>query len=306
MIRTNSAKLVREDPPELFSCLPRVADQQVHFRRTMQLRIGHHMIAVIQPARVRMQPRRSPAPSGFRRSPPHNHPARPAAASATSLPRSRERAPNRAAHPDCPAGLASTLPRRYCSRTRADFPRHEFMPAPRRLVIEQNSATRIHPVSFPVIARQVETRHLADPVRRPRMEPRRLHSAESRPPCRTSRSTRQNRNGNAGAASFTADKHEMRPVDVTVQRGELVVERVTHEALRRQMITLIGLHPAHNLMQARKALQRSGVQHDPVPDSGDPLQTVLRDPPTRLGAQCHVPRTLSRGAVRPDKIHPDR
>ena len=129
-------------------------------------------------------------------------------------------------------------------------------------------------VSLPIVPREVETRDLADAVSRTRVEPRGLdlgslgHFAEHLAG-----------SGEIETAMWRGildrGKHEMRTVDIAVQGGELVVERVTDEALCREMITLVGLHPAHNLMQARKALERTGVQHDLVPDGRKAQQSVL-------------------------------
>ena len=70
----------------------------------------------------------------------------------------------------------------------------------------------------------------------------------------------------------------MRAVDVGVERGELVVERVADETLRRQVIALVGLDLGDHLVDAGVALERSGVQGDSGRErhAGEPVLGVLQ------------------------------
>src|SRR5690242_2424874 len=61
---------------------------------------------------------------------------------------------------------------------------------------------------------------------------------------------------------------EVRAVDICIHRGELVVERVTHETLCGKMIAFIRLNLAHNLIQAGVTLERTGVQSNLIANSG--------------------------------------
>ena len=71
----------------------------------------------------------------------------------------------------------------------------------------------------------------------------------------------------------------MRTVDIAVQRGKLVVERVTDETLCREMITFVGLHPAHNLMHGAKKLGLASLTNlDQLPPTG----AVLITPPLKI------------------------
>jgi hypothetical protein len=65
-------------------------------------------------------------------------------------------------------------------------------------------------------------------------------------------------------------------VDVGVQRGEFVVERVADETLRRQVIAFVRRHLGHQLVDAGEAFERCGMQHDPVAHRAQPDQPVLR------------------------------
>ena len=62
-------------------------------------------------------------------------------------------------------------------------------------------------------------------------------------------------------------QQEMRAVDIGVQRGELVVERVADEALGRQVIALVGLHFVDHPVHAGIAFERRGMQYQAAADS---------------------------------------
>ncbi len=105
----------------------------------------------------------------------------------------------------------------------ADFAGDEFVAATRRLVVEEHAATGKKTVRFPIVPRQIETRHLADAVRRARVEAGSFdlrnfgHFAEHLA-----------RSGEIKAALrrniLDRRQHEMRTVDVRVQCRKLVVE----------------------------------------------------------------------------------
>lgn len=52
----------------------------------------------------------------------------------------------------------------------------------------------------------------------------------------------------------------MGAVDIGVQRGKFVIERITNETLRRQVIAFFRLNCPENLIDARETLQRRGMQ----------------------------------------------
>src|SRR5438067_393148 len=57
-------------------------------------------------------------------------------------------------------------------------------------------------------------------------------------------------------------EHVMRAVDVRVQRREFVLERITDEALCRQVIDFVGADASDDLKEARIAFERRGMQSD--------------------------------------------
>ena len=65
-------------------------------------------------------------------------------------------------------------------------------------------------------------------------------------------------------------------VDVDFEGRELVVERVTDVALRRQVIALVRLRGSNYLHQTGITLKRSGVQVNSSQQVLDPRQPVLR------------------------------
>jgi hypothetical protein len=71
-------------------------------------------------------------------------------------------------------------------------------------------------------------------------------------------------------------KQIVRSVDVDVQRGEFVIERIAYKALRRQVVTLVRFHLIYDTMDTRIAFQGSGVKIDPVTNSNQPRKPVLR------------------------------
>ncbi len=66
----------------------------------------------------------------------------------------------------------------------------------------------------------------------------------------------------------------MRAVDIAVQRGKLIVERIADEALGRKVIALVRLHMVEHLVQTRKAFKRAGVQMNGGLDVGKARQPV--------------------------------
>ena len=150
----------------------------------------------------------------------------------------------------------------------------KFESAPRRFVIEQDAARGVHLVRLAIIPRQIEAGHLADAVRRARMEAgplvlRRLFGL----------SEHLARPGEIEAALRRQVLHGRQQVvgavDVGVERGEFVVERIADEALRGQVVALVGLHLSHRLMDAGVALERGGMQLDARSDGMNTRQPVL-------------------------------
>ena len=70
-------------------------------------------------------------------------------------------------------------------------------------------------------------------------------------------------------------QHIMGAVDVRVQRGKFVFEGIGHEALRRQVIAFLGLHVLKDAVEAGEALQRRGMQAEPVLEGQQPPEPVL-------------------------------
>ena len=74
----------------------------------------------------------------------------------------------------------------------------------------------------------------------------------------------------------------MGAVDIGVERGEFVVERIAHKALSRQVIALVGLDVVDHPVDAGVAFEGGGVQFQAVAnvlDAGKPVFGILqRDP----------------------------
>ena len=68
----------------------------------------------------------------------------------------------------------------------------------------------------------------------------------------------------------------MRPVDVRVDCRELVLERIAHEALRSQVVALIGLNRADHAENTREAFQRRWVKLDAIEHFPEPPQVGPR------------------------------
>jgi len=62
-------------------------------------------------------------------------------------------------------------------------------------------------------------------------------------------------------------QQKMGAVDVDVQSGEFVVERVADEALGRQVVALVRLHLVDHPVDAGEALERCGVELQAGKDS---------------------------------------
>src|ERR1700686_5941956 len=106
-------------------------------------------------------------------------------------------------------------------------------------MIEQNAIGGVDSICLPIVSRKIETRHLADSVRRAGVKFRifclrnLFHPAEHF--ARTSEIE----------STFWDDilhrrQDEMSTVDVGVQRGKFIVKGVAYKALRGQMIAFIG------------------------------------------------------------------
>ena len=70
-------------------------------------------------------------------------------------------------------------------------------------------------------------------------------------------------------------EHIVRAIDVGVERGECVFERGIHKALRREVITLVRLHCADHIVNARKTFERRGMEFDFVLQVGDAPEAML-------------------------------
>jgi hypothetical protein len=78
----------------------------------------------------------------------------------------------------------------------------------------------------------------------------------------------------------------MGPVDVGMECGELVIERIADETLGCEVIAFFGLTLVEYLVHARKAFQRSGVEMNSIPDMHDPVEPV---PGIFQGHAAHQP-----------------
>src|ERR1035441_2663628 len=67
----------------------------------------------------------------------------------------------------------------------------------------------------------------------------------------------------------------MRAIHICVQRGKLIIERVTDKTLCRQMVTLIGLHVLNHLVHARITLDGCGVELNLAADPAQPWHAVF-------------------------------
>jgi hypothetical protein len=66
----------------------------------------------------------------------------------------------------------------------------------------------------------------------------------------------------------------MSSVDVGVECGKLVVEGIADETLCCEVIAFLRLNLAEYLVNARKALERSGVESNSVSDMRDPVESM--------------------------------
>ena len=66
----------------------------------------------------------------------------------------------------------------------------------------------------------------------------------------------------------------MRAVDIDVQSGEFVLERIRHETLRRQVVQFVGLDLADGGVEAGETLQSGRVQVQLVENMGNPRETM--------------------------------
>jgi hypothetical protein len=72
-------------------------------------------------------------------------------------------------------------------------------------------------------------------------------------------------------------------VDVRVDRGKLVVKRITHIALSSQMIALVRSDLIHYIEYTGKAIDIGSVQMNPTSQRLQPMQTMIRI------LKCHSP-----------------
>src|SRR5215475_5619130 len=69
-----------------------------------------------------------------------------------------------------------------------------------------------------------------------------------------------------GRERLESRQEEMRAIDVGVQRGELVVEGVADETLRRQVVALVGLDLVDYAVDAGIAFERCRMKFELRPD----------------------------------------
>ncbi len=126
-------------------------------------------------------------------------------------------------------------------------------------MVEQDAGRAMHLVRLAVVARQIEPGNFADSVWAARVEPCPLglrtffHLAEHL--------ARSGEVESAVRLRFSdGRKHVMRTVDIGLHRREAVIETLSDEALRGEVVALVELVAAENMEQAGVALQRSGMQ----------------------------------------------
>jgi hypothetical protein len=71
----------------------------------------------------------------------------------------------------------------------------------------------------------------------------------------------------------------MRAINIRVQSRKFIVKRVTHKALRGQVITFVWFHLPKYLVYAGKTFQRSGMQVSTIQyvlDSNQPVARILQ------------------------------
>src|SRR5262249_573729 len=65
-------------------------------------------------------------------------------------------------------------------------------------------------------------------------------------------------------ALFQGRKDEMGAIDIGADGRKFILKGVADKPLRSQMVTFIWLHPVDHLEEARIAVERGGVEHQPV------------------------------------------
>src|SRR5947209_3038805 len=156
-----------------------------------------------------------------------------------------------------------------------DFTGYELITTAGGFVIEQDSAHGIQAVGFAVIPGQVKPRYLADSVGRAGVEAG-LFSLRNLLDFAEHFARSGEIETALGSCLLDRGKQVMRAIDIRVQGGKLVVERVADEALGRQMVTLVRLDTADDLVQTGKALEGAGMQNQPVAYVRNPAQPVTR------------------------------
>lgn len=160
--------------------------------------------------------------------------------------------------------------------TRSDFACDEFVTPARRFMIEKNAGRSVNAVGLPIVARQVEAGNLADAIGGARKEAGLLGL---RLFLRTAEHLARPREVEAafGTGVLERRQHVMSSVHVDIHRGEFIVEGIAHEALRRQVIALVGSDREENPVKAGHVFERGGMQRR---DPNHPMGRVFkRDPP---------------------------
>ena len=71
-------------------------------------------------------------------------------------------------------------------------------------------------------------------------------------------------------------KYVVCAVEVSVQRGEFVLEGVADETLCGEVVTLVRVDTANNAIKAREAFQRGGVKLDVIENVSQPPKVMIR------------------------------
>ena len=164
----------------------------------IERRVGAHVLVASRGRRGRRPAPRASRRCASRRWRRRSRPARPAGASATWRRRSRRRSPSRAWRPGCPAPAGVARPSLIRATPSVTLRVTNSRPRRGRLVVEEDPRAGEHVVALAVVDRDVVAVDLGHAVGAARVERRRLASAASPAPCRTSRWTTPGRSGSSG------------------------------------------------------------------------------------------------------------
>src|SRR6185369_2791240 len=140
-------------------------------------------------------------------------------------------------------------------------------------MVVKDAGTGEHAVLAPVVLHQVITGHLGDSIDRSRIKRCLLVLLLS-----NNSTEHLARPGEVKTATgrklLDGSEQIMGAVDIVVQDGNLVLERVADKAGSGQVIALVGNHVLHRLYDGEDIIEGSHMQVDPVDEMDDVLQFV--------------------------------